>query len=345
MNITTVGIDLAKNVFQLHGVNDHGKAVLRRQIHRGQMRGLFFNLPPCLIGMEACASAHYWARTLESYGHTVHLIAPQFVRPYVKTHKNDATDAEAICEAVSRPHMRFVPIKTIEQQSALSLHRVRQGFVRARTAQACQIRSLLAEFGLVLPQGIANIKQVPKLLQVAGRELPAPFCRLIERLLAHLTELDRQAKELEEQILDWHERSEPSRRLAKIPGIGPITASALVASISDVRSFKSGRQLAAWLGLVPRQHSSGGKPVLLGISKRGDRYLRTLLVHGARSVIVQARKRADETKSDWLKKLLDRRHVNIATVALAHRTVRTVWALLAHDREYCPNYRSLPMAA
>ena len=345
MNIATIGIDLAKNVFQLHGVNDHGKAVLRRQIHRGQMRGLFVNLPPCVIGMEACASAHYWARTLESYGHTVRLIAPHFVKPYVKTHKNDATDAEAICEAVSRPNMRFVPIKTIEQQSALSLHRVRQGFVRARTAQACQIRGLLAEFGLVMPQGIANIKQVPKLLQVAGKELPAPFCRLIERLLAHHKELDRQAREMEEQIVDWHERSEPSRRLAKIPGIGPITASALVASISDVRSFKSGRQLAAWLGLVPRQHSSGGKPVLLGISKRGDRYLRTLLVHGARSVIVQARKRSDEKTDDWLKKLLDRRHVNIAAVALAHKTVRTVWAMLAHSREYCPNYKSLPMAA
>jgi len=345
MNIATIGIDLAKNVFQLHGVNGHGKVVLRRQIHRGQMRGLFINLPPCLIGMEACASAHYWARTLESYGHRVRLIAPHFVKPYVKTHKTDATDAEAICEALSRPNMRFVPIKSIEQQSALSLHRVRQGFVRARTAQACQIRSLLAEFGLVMPPGIANIpKQVPKLLQVAARELPAPFCRLIERLLAHLKELDRQARELEAQIVDWHERSEPSRRLAKIPGIGPITASALVASISAVRSFTSGRQLAAWLGLVPRQHSSGGKPTLLGISKRGDRYLRTLLVHGARSVIVRARKRDDE-KGSWLKKLLERRHVNIATVALAHKTVRTVWAMLAHDREYCANYQSPPVAA
>jgi transposase len=204
MNIATIGIDLAKNVFQLHGVNSHGKVVLRRQIHRGQMRGLFINLPPCLIGMEACASAHYWARTLESYGHRVRLIAPHFVKPYVKTHKTDATDAEAICEALSRPNMRFVPIKSIEQQSALSLHRVRQGFVRARTAQACQIRSLLAEFGLVMPPGIANIpKQVPKLLQVAARELPAPFCRLIERLLAHLKELDRQARELEAQIVDF----------------------------------------------------------------------------------------------------------------------------------------------
>ena len=233
---------------------------------------------------------------------------------------------------------------SIEQQSALSFHRVRQGFVRARTAQACQIRGLLAEFGLVIPRGIANIKQVPKLLQVAGKELPAPFCRLIERLLAHLKELDRQARELEEQIVDWHERSEPSRRLAKIPGIGPITASALVASISDVRSFKNGRELAAWMGLVPRQHSSGGKPTLLGISKRGDRYLRTLLVHGARSVIVRVLKR-DDQKGSWLNRLLERRHVNVATVALAHKTVRTVWAMLAHDREYCPNYRSLPVAA
>jgi transposase len=344
MDITTVGIDLAKNVFQVHGVDARGKAVLRRQLRREQMAAFFVNLPPCLIGMEACASAHHWGGTLEGFGHTVRLMAPQFVKPYVKTNKNDAADAEAICEAVSRPSMRFVPIKSIEQQAVLSVHRVRQGFVRARTAQANQIRGLLGEFGLVIPQGIHHIaERVPALLEDASDELPLEFRQLIDRLTGHLKELDQQVRELERQIVAWHRSSDLSRKLEKIPGIGPLTATALVASIADARSFKNGRQVSAWLGLVPRQNSSGGKSTLLGISKRGDVYLRTLLIHGARSAILAA-KRQGERKNVWLANLLNRRHANIAAVALANKNVRTVWALLAHGRDFKLDYVPIPAA-
>ena len=338
MNVTTVGIDLAKSVFQVHGVDARGKAVLRRQLRREQVAAFFVNLPPCLIGMEACASAHYWGRTLERFGHTVRLMAPQFVKPYVKTNKNDAADAEAICEAVSRPSMRFVPIKSIEQQAVLSVHRVRQGFVKARTAQANQIRGLLGEFGLVIPQGIRHIAQrVPALLENSSNELPLEFRQLIDRLTCHLKELDQQVRELERQIVAWHRSSELSRKLEKIPGIGPLAATALVASIADASSFNNGRQVSAWLGLVPRQSSSGGKSTLLGISKRGDVYLRTLLIHGARSAILAA-KRQGECKNVWLANLLNRRHANIAAVALANKNVRTVWALLAHGRDFKADY-------
>ena len=228
-------------------------------------------MPPCLIGMEACGSAHHWARKLRSLGHDVRLMAPQFVKPYVKTNKNDAADAEAICEAVARPNMRFVPIKNVEQQAVLALHRVRQGFVKARTAQGNQIRGLLAEFGLVIPQGIGHIaKRVPELIEDASNELPGAFRLLVQRLLEQLKEFDRQVHEIENQIVAWHRKNDDSRKLAKMPGIGPITASAMVASIGDAKTFKNGRQVGAWLGLVPKQASTGGKTVLLGMSKRGD---------------------------------------------------------------------------
>jgi transposase len=345
MKITTVGIDLAKNVFQVHGVDERGKAVLRKQLRRAQIAMFFGNLPPCVIGMEACASAHYWGRTLQRYGHTVRLMATQFVKPYVKTNKNDAADAEAICEAVSRPNMRFVPIKSVEQQAILSVHRARQGFVKARTAQANQIRGLLGEFGLVIPKGIYNVaKRVPELLEDASNELPVPLRHLIERLTEHLKELDRQVKDFEQQIIAWHRGCELSLKLESIPGIGPLAASALVASIADANSFQNGRQVSAWLGLVPRQHSSGGKPTLLRMSKRGDAYLRTLLIHGARSAILAAKLKVDNTNG-WLTNLLTRRHPNIAAVALANKNVRTVWALLAHGREFKADYVSTRMAA
>jgi transposase len=344
MKITTVGIDLAKNVFQVHGVNEHGKAALKKQLKRGQVAEFFANLPACLIGMEACGSAHHWARKLQGFGHTVRLMAPQFVKPYVKTNKNDAADAEAICEAVARPNMRFVPIKNIEQQSVLALHRVRQSFVKARTAQANQIRGLLGEFGLIIPQGITNIaKRVPELIEDASNELTGSFRLLVDRLMDHLKELDRQVDELESRIKAWHCSSDASCKLEKIPGIGPITASALVATIGDAKNFDGGRQVAAWLGLVPRQHSSGGKPTLLGMSKRGDSYLRTLLIHGARSVIFRAQQKTD--KSSWLHKLLERRNPNVAAVALANKNARIVWALLANDREFRSDYISAVAAA
>jgi len=248
MEITTIGLDLAKNVFQVHGVNERGKAVLRKQLKRDQVAAFFANLPPCLVGMEACGSAHHWARKLQALGHTVRLMAPQFVKPYVKSNKNDAADAEAICEAVARSSMRFVPIKNVEQQSILSLHRVRQGFVKARTAQANQIRGLLGEYGLVVPQGIAYIAQrVPALIEDAENELPGSFRMLIQRLLDHLKVLQEQVDEIEVQIKAWHRDSAASLRLEKVPGIGPLTASALVASIGDAKNFDNGRQFAAWL--------------------------------------------------------------------------------------------------
>ena len=344
--IKTIGLDLAKNVIQVHGVDARGNAVLRKQLKRDRVASFFANLPPCLVGMEACGSAHYWARRLEQLGHSVRLIAPQFVKPYVKTNKNDVADAdadadaeaEAICEAVSRPNMRFVPIKNAEQQGVLALHRARQGFVKARTAQANQIRGLLAEFGIVLPQGIGHIaKCLPAILEDGENELPGVFRQLAARLGAHLKQLDRQVSELEGQIQRWQRENEASRRLAQIPGIGPMTASALVATIGDAKQFKNARQLAAWLGLVPRQHSSGGKPMLLGISKRGDAYLRTLLIHGARSVIRIAERKAEDAQ-DWLIQLIGRRHKNIATVALANKNARIVWALLAQGRTYQSDY-------
>jgi len=340
MKVTTIGFDLAKNVFQVHGVDERGHAVVRKQLRRDQIAIYFANLPSCLVGMEACGSAHHWARKLRGFGHEVRLISPQFVKPYVKSNKTDAADAEAICEAVARPNMRFVPVKTVEQQAVLSVHRVRQGFVKARTAQANQIRGLLTEFGLVLPQGITNVmSRVPQLIDGAT-DLPASMRQLITRLLENMKALDRQVKELEAQIKAWHLGSELSRKLEKIPGIGVLAASALVASIADARSFKNGRQVAAWLGLVPRQDSSGGKPRLLGMSKRGDTYLRTLLIHGARSAIVAAQKKGKPNV--WLSGLLARRHPNIAAVALANKNARTIWALLAHEREFRPDYMPRP---
>lgn len=345
MKVTTTGIDLAKSVFQVHGVDEHGKTVLKKQLKREQVAPFFANLPTCLIGMEACGSAHHWARKLQSLGHTVRLIAPQFVKPYVKTNKNDAADAEAICEAVARPNMRFVPVKNVEQQAVLALHRVRQGFVKARTAQANQIRSLLAEFGLIVPQGIGHIAaRVPELIEDASNELPGSFRILIDQLLDHLKVLDTHVVNLEAKIKAWHRESEISRKLEQIPGIGPVTASALVATIGDAKAFESARQLAAWMGLVPRQHSTGGKAKLLSFSKRGDTYLRTLLIHGARSAILAAQRKAMK-EDTWLGKLLLRRNPNVAAVALANKNARVVWALLAKDRTYHSNPATIAAGA
>ena len=318
--------------------------MLQKQLKRGAMKRIFANMEPCLIGMEACGSAHHWARELEEFGHGVKLMAAQFVKPYVKSNKNDLADAEAICEAVRRPNMKFVARKTVEQQAILSVHRARQGFVKARTAQANQIRGLLAEFGIVLPQGVSSItRRVPEILEDGENELPGLLRQLIERLTVNLKEMDRQVKELEKQIQQWHRENEASQRLAKIPGMGPITASAIVATVGDAREFKNGRQLAAWPGLVPRQYSSGGKSTLLGISKRGDVYLRSLLIHGARSVIRYAEPKA--APDSGLRKLLARRHRNVATVALANKNARVIWALLTSGEEFQPDYSIATQAA
>jgi transposase len=339
MKISTIGIDLAKSSFQLHGVDEHGKSVLKKSLKRHQLAEFFANLPECVIGMEACGSAHHWARKFREFGHTVKLMAPQFVKPYVKTNKNDAADAEAICEAAGRPNMRFVPVKNVDQQAILALHRAREGFVKARTAQANQIRGLLAEFGIVIPQGIRHIaRTLPEILEDGENGLPGIFRQLIERLGDHLKELDRQVGELEGQIQLWHRDNADSRRLAAIPGIGPLSASALVATIGDAKTFENGRQLAAWLGLVPRQHSTGGKPQLLGISKRGDSYLRTLLIHGGRAVIRVAERKPGDAQS-WLARLMGRRNKNVAAVAVANKNARMAWALLAHgSRQYEADY-------
>jgi len=343
MKIKTIGIDLAKNVFQIHRVDIGGQAVVKKQLRRNQMATYFVKLEPCLIGMEACASAHFWARKLTAMGHTVKLMPPQYVKPYVKTNKNDAADAEAICEAVTRSNMRFVPIKNVEQQTILSFHRVRQGFVKTRTAMANQIRGLMAEFGLDIPVGIGYISsRVPELIEDGINELTGNFRALIQGLLENFKALEKQVALLEEQIVLWHKQNDDSKRLAEIPGIGPLTASALVTSIGDVRTFKSGRQVASWLGLVPRQHSSGGKQMLLGISKRGDSYLRTLLIHGARVVIYHAQKKLKPDQTGrWLNELVQRRNKNVAAVALANKNARTIWALLAHNRRYESDHATL----
>lgn len=333
MKITTIGVDLAKSVFQVHGVGG-GRTVVRKQLKRKDVASFFANLEPCLIGMEACASAHYWARKLAQFGHTVRLMAPQFVKPYVKTNKNDRNDAEAICEAVSRPNMRFVPVKTAEMQAVLALHRARQALVKARTAQANQIRGLLGEFGIVIRTGIGNVtKALPEILEDAQNGLPGMMRQLLARLGARLKDLDAQVGELEQQITLWHRDNPRSRRLGEIRGIGPLTASAFVASVGDAKSFKNARQVPAWLGMVPRHQGTGGKVALGAISKRGDSYLRTLLIHGARAVIAQVERKPDQCDR-WLKDLLGRRNKNIAAVALAAKNARIAWALLAHERGY-----------
>lgn len=344
MKITTIGIDLAKEVFQIHGVDEHSKVVLRKRLSRGKMAKFFANIEPCLIGMEACGSSHHWARRLREFGHTIKLMSPQFVKPYVKSNKNDMADAEAICEAVSRPNMRFVSTKTVEQQAILSVHRARQGLVKSRTAQANQIRGLLSEFGIVIPQGIRSIsKRMPDILEDAENGLPATMRRLLTRLNEHLAVLSLRTEELELEIKLWHKENEASQRLEAVPGIGPITASAIVASVGNAAEFKNGRQFAAWFGLVPRQHSSGGKPALLSISKRGDTYLRTLLIHGARAVIRFAEKKAEP--ESWLRQLIMRRNKNIAAVALANKNARVIWALLTKSATFRPDHTSAASAA
>lgn len=344
MTITTIGLDLAKNVFQVHGVDERGAVVLRKQLRRDQVAVFFAKLQPCLIGVEACGGAHFWAAKLAALGHQVKMMAPQFVKPYVKTNKNDVLDAEAICEAVARPNMRFVPKKTPEQQSVLALHTARESFVHARSAQANQIRGLLMEFGLVVPQGIRHVyTRVPILIEAASDELPGRFRLLIQRLLDHLKELDRHVGEIEREIEQWHRVNEASKRLETIPGIGPLTASALVASAGDPSNFKNARQFAAWIGLVPRQIASGGRTQLLGISKRGNVYLRTLLIHGGRGLVQLAKTRADRAGT-WLGKLTARRHHNVAAVAMANKNARLAWALLSSGKAYETGHVPDPVA-
>ena len=334
MNVTRIGLDLAKQVFQIHAVDRDDRMVVKRQLKRAQVRAYFEKRPACRIGMEACAGAHYWAREFGRMGHEVKLIAPQFVKPYVKSQKNDANDAEAICEAAGRPNMRFVTVKTVAQQDLQAVHRIRSELVRQRTAKVNQIRGLLAEYGIVVATRIDALRRaLPDLLEDADNGLSGLFRRLLEGLRQDLVELDRRVAELDGEIQRTAKEDETARRLQTIPGIGPITATALAASVGDARQFKRGRDLSAWLGLTPGQHSSGGKDRLLGMSKRGDSYLRTLLIHGARSVIQAAANKTDP-RSRWIVGVAARRHKNVAAVALANKNARITWALLVRGGAY-----------
>ncbi len=332
--VTTIGLDIAKQIFQVHGADAEGRAVLRRPLRRNQVAAFFANLPLCVVGLEACGGAHHWARVLSRFGHAVRLIAPQFVKPYVKSNKNDANDADAICEAVSRPQMRFVPAKSVEQQDIQSLHRVRSRLVSSRTQLANQIRGLLMEYEMVLPQHVGQLlRGLPGILEDASNELTAFSRRLFASLYDELLDLEDKIEAIERQVRTVHEASEPCQRVAAVEGIGPVTATALIAAMSDGKTFKNGRQFAAWLGLVPRQHSSGGKTRLFGISKRGDTYLRTLLIHGARSVVYRASHKTD-SRSRWIADEQRRLGTSKACVALANKNARIVWSLIARGEVY-----------
>jgi transposase len=332
MKLKRVGLDLAKNVFQVHGVDEQEQVRCRRQLRRAQVLPFFRQLPPCLIGMEACGGSHYWARELGQLGHTVKLMSPQLVKPYIGEQKNDANDAAGICEAVGRAKMRFVAVKTVAQQELQVLHRVRSALIGQRTATVNQIRGLLMEFGVVVGQRIEVLRRaLPEVLEDAENGLSATMRQTFAGLRQDLVGLDARVAELDGQLARVAKNDAACVRLQTIPGLGPVSATALVGAVGDGRQFKNGRAMAAWLGLVPRQDSSGGKPRLLGISKRGDRYLRSLLIHGARAVQRTCANKTDG-RSRWLQALSRRQHKNVATVALANRNARVAWALLQDDK-------------
>src|ERR1700736_2861224 len=334
--ITVIGLDLAKHVFQVHGADPDGRPVLRKRLRRGRVLEFFASLSPCLIGMEACAGSHYWGRELQALGHEVRLIPPQYVKPYVKTNKNDATDAEAICEALIRPTMRFTAVKSVEQQSVLMLHRARELLVRQRTMLINALRGHCAEFGIVAAQGRSRARELIELVEdSADDRLPSIARQALQCLTPQIRSIQIELASIEKKLLAWHYSCEASRRLAEIPGVGLITATAVVASVGNATQFRSARQFAAWLGLVPQQRSSGGKERLGGISKRGDGYIRRLLVHGARA-IVGWRKRSAAHKTPWIEQLLTRRPTNVATVAYANKLARIAWAIMMHGNRYNP---------
>ncbi len=334
MEITTIGLDLAKNFFQIHGVDAAGRVIVRKALRRSQMLPFFSRLSPCLVGMEACGTSHYWARELIRMGHQVRLMPPAYVKPYVKRGKTDANDAEAICEAVTRPTMRFVAVKTAEQQASLSIHRARDLLVKQRTQLVNMIRGLLAEFGIDIPRGLE--RALLKARQIADGEapdVPAEAIKVVLTLSQQVLEIHVRVREMERDVERWHRGNELSRRLATIPGIGPIGASALVASVTDPQQFRSGRQFAAWLGLTPLQKSSGGKERLGRITKMGDKYLRKLLIVGMTSLVRRA-KYKPETVDPRLAKWLARKPVRVATVAMANKAARVVWAIMTRGDTY-----------
>lgn len=331
--LSVVGIDLAKSVFHIHGADAGGKVCVKRKLNRSSVLKYFATLKPCLIGMEACGGSHYWARELVKLGHEVRLIPPQYVKPYVKTNKSDAIDAEAICEAVTRPTMRYVDIKSEDQQAILLIHRDREGLVKDRTALINRIRATLSEFGIAVPAGPRNLhKWFEQRYQEAESRLPAITRQQVHRMMERLNYIESEIADLDRQIALQGQQDEAVQRLEEIPGVGRLTASALVATVGRAQSFKSGRQFSAWLGLVPRQHSTGGKPRLIGISKRGDAYLRRMLIHGARAVLRHMNPKRPVTP--WLRQLQSRCHRNVVIVALANKLARIVWALLTKNERY-----------
>lgn len=336
MNIKLLGIDLAKNDFQLHGVDERGHAVLKKRLKREKLVSFIAQLPPCLIVMEACSGANYWGRQFIARGHEVKLISPQYVKPFVKTNKNDYNDVVGITEAASRPSMHFVALKSIEQQDIQALHRIRERFIANRTALANQLRGLLAEYGVIIAKGIGHLrKQLPLILEAAENELTVKGRALFADLYEELCHLDKKINQYDEKLAIIFKNNSVCQRLAEIEGLGVISTTALIAAVGNPDVFKNGRQMSAWLGLVPRQHSSGSKQLMLGISKRGDGYLRKLLVHGARSVVYRAQNKTDK-RSVWINQLVQRRGKNKTCVAIANKNVRIIWAMLTKGIAYQP---------
>ena len=332
--VTTVGLDIAKSVFQVHGIDASGHVSIRRQLKRVRVLPFFKKLTPCVIGIQACASSHYRSRELQALGHTVKSMPPAYVKPYVKRQKNDAADAEAICEAVQRPNMRFVPTKTAEQQSCLMLHRARHLFIRQQTAVINSIRAYLAEFGIVAPVGRNGVQELLSAVADPNDErIPEVARECLDALGALLSKLKAQILEFDRRINSWHRSNETSRRLDDIPGVGPALATALVASVADPKAFRSGRDFSAWIGLVPKQNSSGGKERLGNITKQGERYLRSLFCAGALSVIRSAKLRGAKHRP-WLAKLLQTKPTKVAAIALANKLARMAWALMAKGTRY-----------
>src|SRR3954470_18118920 len=332
--VTTIGLDIAKSVFQVHGVDAAGNVIVRRQLKRRYVLPFFQKLPPCLVGIEACASSHHWSRELQAIGHTVRLMPPSYVKPYVKRHKNDAADAEAICEAVTRANMRFVETKTPEQQSCLMLHRTRHLFIRQQIAVINSIRAHLAEFGIVAPVGRKRVTELLHIVADTNDKRVSEVARAcVVALGTQLLSIKKQILEFDRMIMAWHRSNQTSKRLHYIPGVGPMLATALVASVADPSTFRSGRNFSAWIGLVPKQHSSGGKERLGSISKQGDRYLRGLFVAGALAVIRYAKIHGTKHRP-WLTALLARRPTKVAAIALANKIARMVWAMMAKGERY-----------
>lgn len=334
MKLNVVGVDIAKRVFQLHWVAADSGEIVSVQLKRERFLEHFANRVPCLIGMEACGGSQHWARALQKQGHEVKLLSARWVQPFVGGNKNDAADARAIWTAVQQPGIKTVAVKSEAQQAVLALHRMRQQLVKFRTAQINGLRGLLTEYGEVMPQGRAGIKRdIPGALQRLADRLPAVLIDTLREQFVRLGELDAQILQIERRLQQWHREDTDSQRIAAIPGVGLLTATAAIATMGDAKAFKSGREFAAWLGLVPRQSGTGGRVRLLGISKRGDKYLRTLLIHGARSVFTNSK-----APPEWLTNLAQRRPKNVAVVALANKMARTIWALTAYERTYQQGY-------